>query len=223
MKQKLLLLLATVVLAGAQFAHADNLQITLCESGNACVSTTGTGLVQFNSAYGDFTVNVVTGTGSPNLPSGELDLSSVNVTGAWTGGGDKTLQIWVSEVNNSLGSGGTQSWSNIATGQLVGTGTNVVYSAYQDNSNTFNGTANVLYTNSQSGGGPFSFSGTGSASVGGSYSLTEELVVTLGSGGQLSSGDATLVPNTSVPEPSSTMLLVTGLLGISSKVWRRKR
>ena len=122
-------LLSTVVLLGAPLlwasaANATLISIGLQESGvngglvTPVANDGGIGVVTFAGTYGTFTVNTVTGTGSPILPEPLLLTNSVNVSSSTAG----NLFVYVTEqgltspqgVNNFL----STLTNNLTTGKV---------------------------------------------------------------------------------------------------------
>jgi hypothetical protein len=191
---------------------AGTLVITGSVSGTASANL-ALGVFSFNGSVGNYTVNVTTGEGSPLLPTGNLDLNSVDTAPGASG----PLQIWWSENGiTTTFTGWGMSWGGTLSS---GTGSNVSDTAYESNTNAFFATTNTIGVIGPQG--PGVVGGTLSAAVPGvtaPYSLSE-LVTINGVGSTNYSGDASLTPG--VPEPASVFLFGGVVLAIGTTLRRR--
>jgi hypothetical protein len=181
-----------------------------------CVALNPTpGVYTFIGSVGNYLVNVSTGSGSPLLPMGNLDLDSVDIA---PGSSSGPLTIEWSEKGITTND---NSWTMGFGGTFVsGPGSTVSNSAYESNTNTFFAQSSPIGTITPTLGIGGSFSGGTGGSLSGvtaPYSLTE--VVTLdGVGPAIYSGDASL---TTAPEPASVVLLGSVVL-MAVIAFRRK-
>lgn len=167
------------------------------------------GLIFFNGGVGSFIVNVTTGVSEPVLGPGQMDLNSINVTGA-------PGSLRISLTNTGFGAAATSYATNYG-GTTTGS---VDFNFLQDSANNeFGGTS--FFDPAAASGGAFSGSSTDGIGAGAPYSLTilADLTHAVGAG-QVSSFDAHLVP-VAVPVPASVWLLGSGLLGLVG-IARRK-
>lgn len=218
---KMLLLVAAIitVLGMTQSAYAGVFTLTLTQ-GASTVTVTDTdldGVITFSGVVGVFAVNVTTGLSKPFEPSGPgfgyMDLNSVNASTA-----SGTLVIKLSDTDfPGGGPGGT------LLGEVGGTTQgSAEFWGYKDPSNTLFGTSGALSVHM----GPFTggaFSGTDTfahAPLAEPYSMTLVAEITHGTGTKNTSFDFSLQNNV-IPEPSSLLLIGTGLLGLGI-VARRK-
>ena len=133
-----------------------------------------------------------------------MDLSSIDATSS---GSALPLDIELSDNGFSVGS---SLFLLLSSGHIVtGSGT-AAYSAYFDTGNTDFAESTLIGTL-----GPFTgayaTSMTGTGTAGTPYSLTENLVLTAGTGGVRWSTDSSIAP---APEPASLTLLASALLGL---------
>jgi hypothetical protein len=188
---------------------SGTLVLTGSASGSAIV---GSGFYSFDGTVGNYSVNVSTGEASPLLPMGNLDLNSVDTAPGASG----PLQIWWSENGlTTVYPGWLMQWGGTLSS---GAGSNVSFSAYEDNTNAFFGTENTIGTIGPQGPGVVGgTAGSGVATVTAPYSLSE-LITLNGVGATNYSGDASLSP---VPEPASAVLFGGVVLAIATALRRK--
>ena len=124
--------IATLALLSTSIARADTISIGLQEAGvnGGALTTvaTGPGSASFSGAYGTFTLNNTSGTGSPFLPQPELDSGTVNASSAAAG----TLWVEVTETGLTGPLGAHSLLSSFTSNILAGSITSVVEATYAD-------------------------------------------------------------------------------------------
>jgi hypothetical protein len=215
MKRSLSVALFSVVVLSFFPAHAIP-TLTLSDGTNSITVQDGlagdispvAGVVTFYGAVGGWWLNVSTGVTKPAEGSAldpYLHLNSVNALSQGVG----TLTITFSE--NGFSASDVAFVSNI--GGVLGNGS-ISFATYLDGA-LLSGIGPIA--------GPGAFSGSAvsdaKSDLPSSYTLTELVTLTHNSAG-LSSFDAQVTP---VPEPSTLLLLGSGLAALGAGTWRRSR
>jgi hypothetical protein len=200
----------------ADSASASTVTITLEEAGFATQTIpgiSGAGSVGVSGvSYGTFQLNNISGTASP-LVSDALDSNSFNL--ASTGTGANTLTVLVTATGLTQP---TSAFISSLTQNSLSTGTTVTESTFLDLTN--NGLLTTLlgtsaFTTSNSPGTSVQTSFTAAS---GTYSITEEYVISVTGGGQ--SANSTI--QVAVPEASTWAMIILGFFGVGFVSYRRK-
>jgi len=221
-----LLIVTVAIIAGVQGAYAAPIAMRICINnsatctadifdGGAGDSNPNNGMITWIGGLGDWTLQVNTGTGAPVLGPATIDLN-FNATNTAVGS-TQSLEIYFSQTGNNVPGA-----SSMTIGGTMAGGQSITYTAYTDLADNFFATTNIIGTLSFVSS-PFSGATGGNAPTDASYSLTQKVVITqltASNGKAQATGDATL----SVPEPSSILLLGTGLtaFGIRRRATRNR-
>jgi hypothetical protein len=204
-------------------AHADTVTIGLQEAGvdGGAITTvgTGSGFATAGLVYGTFTLNLVSGAGSPFLPEPQFDSSSLNISSTAAG----TLSVYVTEQGLSTPTGVSEFISSFTENVLTGDVTSVAESTLVDLGNGLFGGSPVANFTVTSGSGPAVLVTAATPFLAAPYSETEKFVVTatgVGSGNQTID---ILAAVPAVPEPGSLSLLSSGLFGFALLGLRRRK
>jgi hypothetical protein len=183
-------------------------------------SGTGSIVIAPGVTYGDFTFNVVSGTGNPVNSNGVLDLNTINVT-TTTLAASHTLTIELTQTGLT-GIVNPDTFLSQFSGTLFGV-TSEKMTTYIDTTNAAFGTGTPLSTLTLTTTGGNSFT---SASVATTSPFSETEIITAvfaptNTGDHLNSG-VDLSPSSAVPEPVSISLIGGGLALLGIFRLRRK-
>jgi hypothetical protein len=199
-------LLGSVV--AAQTAYALPISLGLQQAGvNGGAITnvaTADGAAGYIGSYGTFTLNNLTGTGTPFLVSPSFDSTSVNASAATAG----VLTVYASETGLTVPFPNFELHSSF-TSQTLSPGLTVTESTYIDATNATFGLGTLLATNTFNSIGTFTQTNAVTVPTV-PYSITEVYTVTANNAGNANS----TIDVAQVPEPAAMSLVGAGLIGL---------
>ena len=207
---------ASLISIGLQTAGVNGGAITTVatDGGIGAVMYGGVG-----STFGYFNINQISATGAPILAQGNLATTSVNVNSS----NAATITVYITEQGLTAPVGSTNFLSAFTQNNFFGNVLSVVES-------TLYSSTNQLYAGTQMGTATFTTPGpttaTSNYNVGtsGLYSETAVYVVTVGSGGGTANDTINITAAAAAtPEPSSLMMLGTGLMSAAGMMIRRRK
>ena len=211
------------------------LRLTSSQGGSVTVTDQGgnddngnVGVTEFDGALTGWNVNVTTGITKPTLGSNvipELDLNSVNISQS---AGSLTIEFTETDFGGGLSFAGGGQFLAAIGGTTNGT---VTHQTFLDSGNapftqtTLLGDLGPFTPNAFSGNDSGSFSG-----LSGPFSLTSIVTITHTGAGQITSFNANRsltgtpgTPGAPIPEPSSMLLLGSGIVGLGWWKWNKQK
>lgn len=207
----LALLASTLIAAPAQAAFVmtlddpfDNFAAITIYDGTGSDLNGVNGVITYSGSVGAFMVNVTTGISKPVIGPAQLDLNSINVSGA-----AGTLLVAISDT------GFTGSYNNLGASYGGTTQGAVDLNFLQDSGNQEFGGSAFAGGNFISSAGNYAFSDdlVGTVTSGAPFSLSINTRITHDSAFEVTSFDAQITP---VPLPATALLLGSALAGLAT-------
>jgi hypothetical protein len=209
---------AALLFVAASTAHADTLSYDVFVNGSSIgTGSTTTGIISGATATGDGFSVILSAIGAPAQSPPSLSTDDFNIASTGVAG---IVKIEVTDIG--LTSGNTGVTNTFTTNSLDGGGfASDTIDNYYDNTNLAYGTQHLLGSAAYSGIGSFSGTEGGTLTQTGTYSETTIYTLDFNAAGGAESSVTASSQVTPTPEPSTLVLLGTGLLAAAG-VTRRQ-